>query len=161
MYHKLHLLVYLLEYMKMHGPGNIKFVILFLCFIYFALVLNVAYHNAVKMLCRCPFVTFWGLLKVLLLFLVLIPTCWWFGKTMHSINTGSEEVNIFIQNFYTIWFSVNLVSKVLSFSSNLMLPSDISITQRLGTRELAMQTFSSERLLCPARHRSCTCTSLL
>jgi hypothetical protein len=23
-YHKLHLLVYLLEYMKMHGPGNIK-----------------------------------------------------------------------------------------------------------------------------------------
>jgi hypothetical protein len=25
-YHKLHLLVYLLEYMKMHGPGNIKFV---------------------------------------------------------------------------------------------------------------------------------------
>jgi hypothetical protein len=25
MYHKLQLLVYLLEYMKMHGPGNIKF----------------------------------------------------------------------------------------------------------------------------------------
>jgi hypothetical protein len=24
MYYKLHLLVYLLEYMKMHGPGNIK-----------------------------------------------------------------------------------------------------------------------------------------
>jgi hypothetical protein len=24
-YHKLHLLVYLLEYMKMHGPGNIKY----------------------------------------------------------------------------------------------------------------------------------------
>jgi hypothetical protein len=23
-YHKLHLLVYLLKYMKMHGPGNIK-----------------------------------------------------------------------------------------------------------------------------------------
>jgi hypothetical protein len=29
-YHKLHLLVYLLEYMKMHGPGNIKlFFVLF------------------------------------------------------------------------------------------------------------------------------------
>jgi len=37
-----------------------------------------------------------------------------------------------------------------------MLPSDISKTQKLGTGELAMQTFSSERLLCPARHRSCT-----
>jgi hypothetical protein len=26
----LHLLVYLLEYMKMHGPGNIKFIIVYL-----------------------------------------------------------------------------------------------------------------------------------
>jgi hypothetical protein len=55
-YHKLHLLVYLLEYMKMHGPGNIKpksFSMVQQPIVHWDLLLH--NHTQTHSHCRCDF----------------------------------------------------------------------------------------------------------